>query len=62
MNSRLTVLVSQTFSACMHCAFTAYTNKSCFTLQAALGSQINEAGDRLTTKQHQILQYNAFHA
>jgi len=64
MNSRFTVLVTRTFSACMYCysgAFTASTNKSCSTLQTALSSLLNETGDGLTIKQHQILQYNANH-
>jgi len=39
----------------------AFTNKSCFTLQTALSSLLNEADDWLTTKQHQILQNNANH-
>ena len=32
-----------------------------YTLQTALSSLLNEADDWLTTKQHQILQYNANH-
>jgi len=46
----------------LHCcsgAFTAFTNKSYFTLQTALSSLLNEAGGGPTTKQHQILQYDA---
>ena len=41
--------------------FTAFTNRSWFTLQTALSSLLNEASDGLTTKQHQTLQYNADH-
>jgi len=37
----------------------AFTNKSCFTLQTALDGLLNEACDGITTKQLQILQYNA---